>query len=260
MESKTGLMSRDSSEGLDAKELASLSDIREEAIATQAATEPKLPKPESETKHHLSSVPFTQWPMGASPSDRQVGQDDAGNPLFEMQFSKNTYSVKRDPDQRTPREKLKAAVATGKNIVLEVIRQYKSGRPNYEKVALEALSLSPPIDSKISKLASAGRSFTYRQSREKMRTEGVSLDNPAFEAVGQIIAATTNLPADRVIRKLDNLSTPVRQDVETWQAISLALGYSKWDVGLIESQTKKPKSNKRKQTKRKQVERKQVKR
>ena len=135
-----------------------------------------------------------------------------------------------------------AAVATGKNMVLETIRQYKSGRPNYEKVALEALSLSPPIDSKISKLQSAGRTFTYRQSREKIRTEGISLDNPAFEAVGQIIAATTNLPADRVIRKLDNLSTPVRQDVETWQAISLALGYSKWDVGLIDSQAKKPKT------------------
>ena len=134
-----------------------------------------------------------------------------------------------------------AAVATGKNMILEAIRQYKSGRPNYEKVALEALTLSPPIDSKISKLASAGRSFTYRQSREKIRTEGISLDNPAFEAVGQVIAATTNLPADRVVRKLDNLTTPVRQDVETWQAISLALGYSKWDVGLIEKSTKKPK-------------------
>ena len=85
MESETGLMSRDSSEGLSAEELSSLSDIREEAIATQAATEPE---PEPETKHHLSNVPFTQWPMGASPSDRQVGQDDAGNPLFEMQFSK----------------------------------------------------------------------------------------------------------------------------------------------------------------------------
>lgn len=153
-----------------------------------------------------------------------------------------------------------AAVATGKNMVLETIRQYKSGRPNYEKVALESLTLSPPIDSKISKLQSAGRAFTYRQSREKIRTEGISLDNPAFEAVGQIIAATTNLPADRVIRKLDNLSTPVRQDVETWQAISLALGYSKWDVGLIESKAKKPKSNKKEQIKRKQVERKKIKR
>lgn len=119
MESKTGLMSRDSSEGLDAKELALLSDIREEAIATQAATEPK---PEPETKHHLSNVPFTQWPMGASPSDRQVGQDDAGNPLFEMQFSKNTYSIKRDPDQRTQRQKLKDAVATGKQAVTNYLQ------------------------------------------------------------------------------------------------------------------------------------------
>jgi hypothetical protein len=74
-----------------------------------------------------------------------------------------------------------------------------------------------------------------------MKRAGFSLDNPIFEAGGQIISATTNLPADRVIRKLDNLSTPVRQDVETWQAISLALGYSKWDVGLIEAQTKKAK-------------------
>lgn len=74
-----------------------------------------------------------------------------------------------------------------------------------------------------------------------MAKEGFSLDNPAFEALGQVVSAATNLPADRVIRKLDNLSTPVRQDVEMWQAISLALGYSKWDVGLIEKQTKKPK-------------------
>jgi hypothetical protein len=74
-----------------------------------------------------------------------------------------------------------------------------------------------------------------------MAKEGFSLDNPAFEALGQVVSATTNLPMDRVIRKMDNLSTPIRQDVEAWQAISLALGYSKWDVGLIESQAKKPK-------------------
>ena len=63
------------------------------------------PEPDPETKHHLSNVPFTQWPMGASPSDRQVGEDDAGNPLFKMQFSEKTYIVKLDPDQRTQRQK-----------------------------------------------------------------------------------------------------------------------------------------------------------
>ena len=126
-------------------------------------------------------------------------------------------------------------------MVLEAINQANKNRPNYEKAALKALSLSPPVDSKIRKLMAAGRAFTYRNTREKMAKEGFSLDNPAFEALGQVVSATTNLPADRVIRKLDNLSTPVRQDVEMWQAISLALGYSKWDVGLIEKQTKKPK-------------------
>jgi hypothetical protein len=153
-----------------------------------------------------------------------------------------------------------AAVAAGKNMVLEGIRQSKLARPNYEEVAYEALKLSPPISSKIDKLASAGRMFTYRNTREKMKTAGFTLDNPIFESAGKIISATTNLPADRVIRKLDNLSTPVRQDVETWQAVSLALGYSKWDVGLIESKAKKPESSTTglKKVKRKKLKRKKL--
>jgi len=135
-----------------------------------------------------------------------------------------------------------AAVSVGKNMVLEAIKQYESGRPNYEKVGTKILSISPPVDSKIRKLQAAGRAFTYRQTREKMLTEGLSLENPAFEAVGQAVSGLTNIPADRVIRKMDNLSTAATQDIETWQAISLALGYSKWDVGLIEKQAKKPKT------------------
>ena len=150
-----------------------------------------------------------------------------------------------------------AAVSTLKNMVLEAIRQAKKDRPDYENVAIKALSLSPPVDSKIRKLMSAGRTFTYRNTREKMAKEGFSLDNPAFEAIGQTISATTNLPADRVIRKLDNLSTPIRQDVETWQAIAIALGWSKWDVGLIDSSTSKPKAKtsglKKKKLKRKKL-------
>ena len=146
-----------------------------------------------------------------------------------------------------------AAVSTVKNMVLEAIKQSKANRPNYEKAALKAISLSPPVDSKIRKLMSAGRAFTYRNTREKMAKEGFSLDNPAFEALGQVVSATTNLPADRVIRKLDNLTTPVRQDVETWQAISLALGYSKWDVGLIEKQTKKSPKGIKKTKKKKSI-------
>ena len=55
---------------------------------------------------------------------------------------------------------------------------------------------------------------------------------------------------------MDNLSTAATQDMETWQAISLALGYSKWDVGLIESKTKKPSKSKKLSKKQKEEKRK----
>jgi hypothetical protein len=136
-----------------------------------------------------------------------------------------------------------AIVSTGKNIILESIEQYKSGRPNYENAALEIFSLSPPINSKLDKSISIGRTFTYRQSREKIFTEGLSFDNPAIEAAGKAASVAFNIPADRVIRKLDNLSTPLRQETDYWQSIALALGYSKYDVNLVEPPKPKKKSD-----------------
>ena len=99
-----------------------------------------------------------------------------------------------------------AAVATAKNMVVKAIEQYKSGRPNYEKVAMELTTLSPPINSKLRKLQSAGRAFTYKQNLEKMREEGpLSIDNPAYMAAAQTLSAVANVPLDRALRKLENL-------------------------------------------------------
>ena len=131
-----------------------------------------------------------------------------------------------------------AVVATAKNLVMKTIEEYKSGRPDYTDVALELTTLSPPINSKLRKLQSAGRSFTYKQTREEMREKGIAIDNPAAEAGGKIISALTNVPADRAIRKMNNLKTATDQDLEMWQSIALALGYSKWDVGIKNSSTK----------------------
>ena len=132
-----------------------------------------------------------------------------------------------------------AAVATAKNMVLEAIRQYESGRPNYEKVANQITTLSPPINSKLRKLQSAGRAFTYKQNLEKMREEGpLSIDNPAYMAAAEVLSATANIPLDRALRKLENLRASVDSDTEMWQRISLMLGYSKWDVGIIQEERK----------------------
>ena len=127
-----------------------------------------------------------------------------------------------------------AGVAMLKNITMEAIKQYNSGRPDYTKAAAKITSISPPVDSKIRKLAAAGRSFTYKQEIEKMKTRGFAIDNPAYMAVGQVASALVNVPLDRAVRKMNNLKTAVDQDTKTWESIFLALGYSEWDLGMID--------------------------
>jgi len=132
-----------------------------------------------------------------------------------------------------------AAAATAKNMILKIIEESEKSRPDYTKVAIEATALSPPINSKLRKLVSAGKTFTYKQSKEKVFTEGFSLENPAFLAVGKVISAGTNLPADRVVQKADHIYTAMQPETELWQAIALSLGWSEWDLNMIEKQTKK---------------------
>jgi hypothetical protein len=137
-----------------------------------------------------------------------------------------------------------AAVSAAKNIVLEVIDQAK-GKKDFEKAAMEITSLSPPIDSKLAKLQSAGRAFKYKQNRKKIRELGpASIENPAYMAAAQILSATANIPLDRALRKFENLKASVDSDTEMWQSIALALGYSKWDVGLIEKEREAEKLDK----------------
>ena len=57
----------------------------------------------------LESVPFFKKPLDASESDRIVGQDDAGNFVYQT-FLGNRYTVARDPDQRTTRTKIEEDV------------------------------------------------------------------------------------------------------------------------------------------------------
>jgi hypothetical protein len=134
-----------------------------------------------------------------------------------------------------------AIVSTLKNIIIEIEinKQADKPRPDFTVAAQRALSISPPIDSKMRKLMSAARAFSYKTTREKMT--GYGLDNPAYYAVGQIVSAGTNIPLDRAIRKADNLRVAVDNDTKYWQSVALALGYSQWDVGLVETSKNKKK-------------------
>ena len=133
-----------------------------------------------------------------------------------------------------------AIASTGKNIIMEIDKQSKKGRPDFTQAAIRSLDLSPPLSSKVRKLMSAGRAFSYSNVRDKMT--GYGLDNPAFYAGGQIVSAVTNIPLDRAIKKADNLRVAVDNDTKLWQSIALGLGYSQWDLGLVETSSNKKKS------------------
>ena len=135
-----------------------------------------------------------------------------------------------------------AAVATMKNIIMEIIKQKESKRPDYTKAALKLTTLSPPIDTKIRKLMSAGRAFTYRQSLKDMNRLGVDIDNPAALATGQVLSAVANLPADRAILKMRNVKGALDTEHEAWQRIALGLGFSDWQLGIEKDKSKTDKT------------------
>ena len=71
-----------------------------------------------------------------------------------------------------------------------------------------------------------------------MFTEGFSLDNPAYEASAKVVSATTNVPLDRVLNKINNIEGGLNEDNEVWERIAMLLGWPEWQI--------KPKKNKKK--------------
>ena len=131
-----------------------------------------------------------------------------------------------------------AAVATMKNIIMEIIKQKKSKRPDYTKAALKLTTLSPPVDTKIRKLMSAGRAFTYKQSLKDMNRLGIDIDNPAALATGQVLSAVANLPADRAILKMQNVKGALDTEHQAWQRIAMGLGFADWQLGIKDDKSK----------------------
>ena len=141
-----------------------------------------------------------------------------------------------------------AGVAMLKNIIFELYNQSNNARPKYEDAALELLTFSPPIDSKVTKFRSALRTFSW--NAEEIRETGFNLKNPAYLASGQVISAFTNIPMDRVFRKINNIRAAGRADTEAWQSLALLAGWSEWELGVTDPNAYVKKKKKKKTKKR----------
>ena len=178
----------------------------------------------------------------------ELGDDD----MDEQEEKKVTRAVNSALDSWLRGIGLPGAVlATLKNMGLEVYEMEKTGKYDEYKVAEKALQISPPLSAKFSKLVSAGRTYAYKQEREKVRTKGLSIENPAFMATGRVASALANIPMDRVVQKAENISIAMNEETETWNSIALLAGWNKWNLGLVEK-TKKKKTGQRRKSSRTQ--------
>ena len=125
-----------------------------------------------------------------------------------------------------------------KNVAIDVADRFDRPRPNFQDAAWKALTVSPPIYSKVSKLRSAGYSLGYTTKDNIFKP---SLDNPALSAGAQITSATLNLPLDRVLRKAQNIEAAMSDEAEWWQKSALLMGWGKWELGMDDSRKKSKK-------------------
>lgn len=139
-----------------------------------------------------------------------------------------------------------AVVSVLKNAGVRWVKEEQKSNPKYDNAAFELLKISPPLSSKINKLRAASRSYDW--DRNKMKESGLSIDNPANLAIGNVVSAVTNIPLDRVVKKVQNIKAASDSEIETYKKIFLLAGWSKWDLGIKDTKKKK-KKNKRKNKK-----------
>ena len=123
-----------------------------------------------------------------------------------------------------------AIASTIKNLAIKLEQRSKKKNPEYQDAMLDIFKISPPISSKITKLRSAARAYDW--NKEEIKTEGISIDNPAALALGELTSAVTNVPLDRAIRKIQNVDASITDDLDFYQRLALLGGWSKWDLGI----------------------------
>ncbi len=117
-----------------------------------------------------------------------------------------------------------AIVSTVKNLIIKMSTEAEKKSPQYEDALWDIFNLSPVIDSKIRKLRTAAKTFQWNMKEIKNR--GFSIDNPAYLAISQIISATTNVPIDRVLQKVNNIRQATEENTRMYERIALLLGWS----------------------------------
>ena len=144
-----------------------------------------------------------------------------------------------------------AGVSTLKNVLLKwrEERTNPSWKRDDLNIAMEAISLSPPIGSKMRKIMSAIRTEKYNKGVSK--EIGFRIENPNLSIAANWTEALLNIPVARVINKANNIEEALDSNNSIWQRVALVSGWSRWSVGVEDAELEAAK-DKAKETRKKE--------
>ena len=124
-----------------------------------------------------------------------------------------------------------AIISSAKNAIIEFEKQNKKDwNADYDEVIYDLLSVSPAIGSKIRKVRGGLKDWEY--NKDVISEMGLHLDNPINSMTADILSGLFNIPADRLLLKIQNLRDASNSDYEVWERIALASGLNRWNLGL----------------------------
>lgn len=131
-----------------------------------------------------------------------------------------------------------AIVSTAKNTAQQYLKQReKKQKGDQAYTLIEGLNLSPSLGSKARKIYGAIQEEKFNRAvMDKMGGE-VMLDgrlnpSPAYMVGAKVTSALTNLPADRLLDKVTNISEALDARNENWQRAMLMIGYKPFEIGV----------------------------
>jgi hypothetical protein len=116
----------------------------------------------------------------------------------------------------------------------------KNFKADYAKVVLEGANISPPIGSKLRKLYTGLQQTKFERDLIDERGWGVMQDGrvhlgPMYSVTGKVIEATTNVPIDRLVNKIENVFQAMNSENQAWQRVAVGVGFTPYSLGIEES-------------------------
>ena len=140
-----------------------------------------------------------------------------------------------------------AAVAALKNTLKQWRYERKQpwAKRDDMRIALQAISLSPPMGSKLRKLNQAIKTEKYNKGVGKQI--GFRIENPNLSIASGLVEGLTNFPMARIQHKMNNLEEAITGNHDTWKRVALSTGWSMWSVGVKDEELERAKADAKKE-------------